>query len=507
MKIERTKNAKRNIIFGTLLKCYQIAVPFAMRTIMIYVMGVQYLGLNSLFTSVLQVLNLAELGVGSAMVYSMYKPIAEDDEVAICALMRLYKVYYRIIGLVIAIAGLALVPFIPRLITGQIPSEINIYLLYILYLASTVASYWLFAYKNCLLQAHQRNDVASKVSIIIYTLQYAFQAIVLFLTHNYYLYVIVALLSQVLTNISTAIVVQNMFPDYRAVGDIGDESKRAINSRIKDLFFIKIGSVVVDSADTIVISAFLGLELLAIYQNYYFIMNSVYSIVCIVFTSITAGIGNSLIIESKEKNYSDFKTLTFIMSWIICVCCCCFLGMYQTFMNIWVGRELMLDFMMVVLFCIYFYVRQTAMIWATVKDAVGLWHKDRLRALIGAFINLILNISLVDTIGLYGILISTIISVLFVSWPWLIHNVFKYIYQRSVSQYLISIFKYSLSTIGTCVLVALTCNLVPDTGIIFLIFRAAISLAVSNIVLLALYRNADEFRVSLVIAKRMVKGK
>ena len=128
-KIERTKNASRNIFFGVILKTYQILVPFLMRTAMIYLMGVQYLGLNSLFTSVLQVLNLAELGVGSAMVYSMYKPIAEDDDTTICALMKLYRTYYRVIGLVIAVVGCALTPFIPHLIKSDVPAGINIYIL------------------------------------------------------------------------------------------------------------------------------------------------------------------------------------------------------------------------------------------------------------------------------------------------------------------------------------------------------------------------------------------
>ena len=163
MRIERTKNATRNIVFGVILRIYQIVVPFIMRTAMIYYLGVQYLGLNSLFASVLSVLTLAELGVGSAMVFSMYKPIAEDDTKTICALMQLYKVYYRIIGLIIAIIGLVITPFIPHLIHSDLPEGLNIYVLYMLHLASTVLSYWLFAYKNCLLRAHQRNDITNNI--------------------------------------------------------------------------------------------------------------------------------------------------------------------------------------------------------------------------------------------------------------------------------------------------------------------------------------------------------
>lgn len=164
MRIERTKNSLRNFAFGVLLKIYQTFVPFAMRTLMIYFMGVQYLGLNGLFTSILQVLNLAELGVGSAMVYSMYKPIAEDNETKICALMGLYKKYYTMIGFVIALGGSILTPFIPYLIKSDMPADLNVYILYLLNLAATVLSYWMFAYKNALFQAHQRLDVTSKTT-------------------------------------------------------------------------------------------------------------------------------------------------------------------------------------------------------------------------------------------------------------------------------------------------------------------------------------------------------
>ena len=125
MKIDRTKNATRNITSGFVLKIYQLITPFIIRTLMIYFLGMEYVGLNTLFSSILQVLNLAELGVGSAMVYSMYKPIAEDDSDMICALMRLYKIYYRIIGLIVLIAGIIIMPFVPKLISGTVPDGIN----------------------------------------------------------------------------------------------------------------------------------------------------------------------------------------------------------------------------------------------------------------------------------------------------------------------------------------------------------------------------------------------
>ena len=194
-----------------------------MRTAMIYLMGVQYLGLNSLFVSILQVLNLAELGVGSAMVYSMYKPIAEDDDITICALMKLYRIYYRAIGLIIAIVGGALTPFIPKLISGDVPAGINIYILYLLNLFSTVLSYWLFAYKNSILQAHQRVDVISKVTLVTNTVQYALQVVVLWEFKNYYLFVLVTLVMQVVTNVATAAVADRIYPNFRPAGKLSNQ--------------------------------------------------------------------------------------------------------------------------------------------------------------------------------------------------------------------------------------------------------------------------------------------
>lgn len=493
MKIERTKNAGRNIVFGVMLKAYQIVIPFVMRTVMIYLMGVQYLGLNSLFTSILQVLNLAELGVGSAMVYSMYKPIAIDDETRICALMKLYRMYYRVIGLVIAIIGAFLTPFIPKLIKSDVPPDINIYILYILNLAVTVLSYWLFAYKNCLLDAHQRTDVTSKVTLVTNTVQYALQILVLVLFKNYYAYVIVALFTQAMTNIVIAMVVTKMFPDYRPNGKLESSEIKTINRRIRDLFTAKLGGTITNSADTIVISAFLGLTTLAVYQNYYFIMNAVCGFITVLFSSITAGIGNSLVTETIEKNYKDFKVFSFIICYILCICCCCFIGLYQPFIRLWVGNKYILDYRFVILFCVLFYCLELAMLWASIKDAAGLWHSDRFRPLVGASVNLILNIVLVQYCGLYGIILSTVLSYIFISMPWLIHNLFSLVYKKPLYSYILDISKYVLITLITSLIVNFVCLNINIGGILELILKLVVCLLVPFFVQNLVFRKKDEY--------------
>ena len=508
MRIERATNASRNIVFGVILKIYQLIIPFVMRTAMIYLLGVQYLGLNSLFTSILQVLNLAELGVGSAMVYSMYKPIAEDDKITICALMHLYKIYYRMIGLVVCAAGLLLLPFVPKLISGDVPSDINVYVLYLMNLAATVLSYWLFSYKNSILQAHQRVDVISKVMLLTETIKYVMQFAVLAIFHNYYYFVIVILLTQIMTNIVTAIEADKMYPQYQAKGSLPKEEIQQINRRIRDLFTSKIGAVIINSADTIVISSFLGLTVLAIYQNYFYIITAVIGLISTVFASVVAGIGNSIIVESKEKNFKDFKKFTFIIVWIAGVCVCCFICLFQPFMRVWVGEELLLDFSAVVCFCGYFFLYEINQLLNTYKDAAGIWHEDRFRPLVTALSNLGMNLIMVQFWGIYGIILSTVLSMLFVGMPWLLHNLFTvlfekkwlYCYLKKLGYYVAIVFVSACATYWLCSWIVL-----PD--IILILVRLIICCVVSNLIFLIAYHRMEEFKLSVQLVDKMTKGK
>lgn len=506
MQIERVKNAGRNVVFGGCLKVYQIVVPFLMRTAMIYFMGVEYLGINSLFASILQVLNLTELGVGSAMVYSMYKPIAEDDTQTICALMRLYRFYYRIIGMVVAVIGIVLTPFIPYLVKNDLPSGLNIYILYLLNLASTVLSYWLFAYKNALFQAHQRNDIISKIILMTNTLQYIIQLSVIIFIKDYYLYLLAALLTQALTNIVTAIAAEKKYPEYKPRGKLEKDIVKDINQRIRDLFTSKIGVVVVNYADTIVISAFLGLTMLAIYQNYFFILNAVIGFVTIIFQSCTAGIGNSVITETKEKNFNDLKKFTFLIFWIAGFCTCCLLGLYQPFMEIWVGEELMLGLPAVILFCLYYFIYEINQLLNTYKDSAGIWHKDRFRPLITAGANLLMNLIMVHIWGIYGVLLSTVLSTIFVGMPWVLHNLFTTVFEkRFFYDYIIELLKYAGIALASCILVFLSCHFISLGKWETLLVRAVICCILPNVFYFIVYRKKEEFRQCIYLIDKITK--
>ena len=507
MKLNKTKNTVRNVFFGSILKIYQIVLPFIFRSVIIYTLGVEYLGLNSLFSSILQMLNLAELGVGSAMVFSMYQPIVEDDTYRICALIKLYQLYYRAIGAVILLVGVVCTPFIPKLISGDVPNDVNIYVLYLLNLVATVLTYWLFSYKTSVFNAYQRIDITSKISLITDTIKYLFQFGALIFFNNYYLFVIGMLISQIIYNCVVAIAARKMYPQYIPKGILPKKERSAINKRIGDLFTTKIGGTIVSSADTIVISAFLGLEILAIYQNYFYILNAVSMFILIINNSVVAGIGNSMLIESLDKNYLDFEIFNFLQFWIMGVCVCCFSALFQPFMEIWMGKDLMFPFLMVVLFCFYFWGYGIEKMLSVFKDAGGIWHEDRFRPFIYGMANLILNIILVQYINIYGVVLSTIGTVFVISLPWIIHNIFTLIYKRSPKPYIKQIIIYTFVTMFAAVINYTICEIMPGGLIISFALKCVVSIIVPNLVFCFFYKNNSLFALSIELIKKIIRKK
>lgn len=508
MKLDRSKNTAKGFFFGSINRIYGMLLPFITRTVIIYTLGMEYVGLNSLFASVLQVLNLAELGVGAALNFSMYEPLANDDNKKVCALMNLYKNYYRIIGLIILIIGIGLVPFLPKLITGEIPDNVNLYILYFLNLGTTVITYWLFSYKNCLIAVHQRNDISSKIAISIDTAKTILQIVSLVAFKNYYYYLIVGLLFGIISNIVTAIIVDKKYPHLRARGKLSKEETSGINKRVKDLFISKIGTTIVSSSDALVISSFLGLTMLAKYQNYYSILGMVFGFAAIFATSAIAGVGNSLITESEEKNFADLNKISFIYTWFGVFAISCLACLYQPFMTIWVGKDNLLPYGMVVLLCIFFFIKQVTTVLNLYKDAAGIWHQDRFRPLITGILNIVMNLIMVQFWGIYGILLSTVLSSLIVEIPWLIINVFTNIFHFSPKRYLSKLAIYAILTaVLTACCFYITSFVNFEITFLTFIVRLVICTVFVNSFMFIIFRKTTEFRYLVTILNKFTKGK
>lgn len=505
MRIERTKNTLRNIIFGFGYRLLNIILPFISRTAILYILGEQYLGLSSLFTSILSFLSLADLGLGGAMVYSMYKPIARNDTKTISALLNLYLKFYRIIGTFILVLGLCLIPFLKILIHEELPGDINIYLLYILYLINTCLSYWMFAYKSALLQAYQRNDIESKIAMVITPLSYIIMLGALFLTHNYYAYIIWLPVFTIITNIVRMLYVNKHFPELKPQGQISQELRASIVKKVTALLGTKLNTVVLNAADNIVMAAYFGLTTIGIYGNYYYIMSSIIGFLGICYSAMTAGLGNSIALESVEKNYCDFMKFSFINSWLVGWCTICLVCLYQPFMYLWAGKNLMFPFYIVLEFGLYFYVYQIRKIPVTYKDAAGIWWEDRFRPYVCMMVNLILNIVLAQIIGVSGIILSTVIS-LFISIPWENYTVFKYIFHRSSREYYKKMAYYTLTVLFAGIITFIFCSFFGD-GFLSLAIKASICLIVPNILIVLCNFKGKEFQDSKVFLFSILRRK
>lgn len=463
---------------------------------MIYTLGKEYLGLNSIFSSILTVLNLGELGVGSAFVYFLYRPIANNDLDEIGRLLAFYKKVYRIIGISIFGIGLGLTPFLNLIVSKECPSDINIYVIYLITLLQTCASYWLFAYKRVLLIGNQRMDIESKVAIVANAFTYTLQILLLLFSKNYYYFIITNLIYVLLENCSIGYITKQIYPNVKCSGTITSETKRGLYTRVGALVGHKVGATVISSADSMVISAFLGLTEVAIYSNYFYIMRAIVSIMSMIISSLTAGIGNKLIKDCKEENYSFFYTINFIIMWFVSFCTICFFCLFQPFMTWWMGEDMLLPFSSVIFLVIYYFTWQIRVGVTMFKDASGLWKADALKPYISSIVNIALNITLVKIIGINGVFISTIVCMLFINWPWEVSVLFKFQFKESAKNYYRSQIKFVFACAFGCALSYAICSLIMVTGILEILIKIAICLLVGNVSILMFTHRSEEYSMA-----------
>lgn len=504
MRLNVLQNAKRNMFWGVLERLIITLLPFVVRTVFLNVLGAEILGLNGLFTSILNILNIAELGFSNAVIYNMYKPIAQNDVDKVCALMKFYKKIYRIIGTIVFAAGLTVVPFLPRLINGTIPTGYNLYVLYSVNLFNTGIGYFLFAYKTCLLSVHQRNDITSRVSLLMNVLTSALQIGILLTIKNYYVYVLIVPIITISTNVVNAVIATKMYPQYVCKGNLSKESTNAIKKNVLGLMIGKICMVSRNSFDNIFLSAFLGLSTVAMYNNYYYIMSSIIGILGLANSAINAGVGNKVALNTVEQNHKDFQLVTFVYMWISGWCTICLLCLYQPFMRLWVGQELMFPFIVVIQLCLYFYSLTMGDMRSIYSNSSGLFWQGRFYVIVEAVLNIILNYVFGKKWGVYGIIAATNVTILFINFIWGSLVLYKYYFvQMSVKKYFLSHACYAGVTITNAVLTYFITRIIPFEGLTGLILKGMVCVVIPNAFYFLVYRNYHLFPQMIQLIRRV----
>lgn len=495
MKIASAKNTMRGIFFGVINKMTIILMPFIIRTILTYKLGAEYAGLNSLFTSILRVLNMAELGFASAVAFSLYKPAADDDTVKICALLKFYKKLYYTVGAIVLVIGLSFMPFLDDLIKGDYPADVSLRILYFIYLLDTAASYFLFSYKNLILNVYQRIDVISIISTILHLVVYVSQIIILVVFKAYYLFIIFELVYTVANNLFVARYVKNRYPDYVCRGKLDQAEGRSILKNAYGMLLFKICSTTRNSLDTIFISAFIGLTAAAIYGNYYYVFAGVLSIQTIILESMKGGIGNKIVTETPEKNHEDMRVYMMMFAWLSGACTACMLCLYQPFMTVWMGAERLLDEPAMILLCVYFYVLSMGSIRFLYHQSAGLFWQRRYWTIVQAAINLVGNYVLVQLLGILGVVIATIISLVLIDFGYSTKIVYEFYFKnKKIWVYFRDHGIYFLITALGCTTAYLICSMLPFTGILAIVVRLPICLVVSNAIFFLGYSRLPVFQ-------------
>lgn len=504
-KRTRTEYSTLNIIAGIGGYAVNLIMGIICRMIFTRTLAADYLGINGLFTDILSMLSLAELGIGSAIGYALYKPLANNDENKIASLMRFYSRCYCTIGAVIALLGLALLPFL-HLIIREIPDiKENIYLIYVLYLFNSASSYF-FSYRGALLTAAQQNYLVIGTSYLVMITQSVIQIVILLVTRNYLLYLLVLIIGGLSFNIIISKIAKQKYP-YIANKDIqpldGAEKKELVTN-IRALTIWKLSGLLVNQTDNMIITYFKGLATVGLASNYTLLSGTLTSLINLVFNGITASVGNHNALETTEHKYSLFKSINLANFWFfgwaaigIFVCSSDMVAMLF-------GESYRLSIEIPLIIAINFYmVGMQNAIW-TYKNTMGLFRQGRYLLFLTAAINIVMSIWLGSRYGLFGILLATAISRLFTNtWydPYAIH---KYGFGRSVRPYFVRYAAFAGLLAATAAVCFGICALFRFHILVNVILKILVCSLIPNAVFWLCFSKTQEFSHLLKFARRIL---
>lgn len=491
----RILKSEYNLIASLINNVVVTVLGFVTRTVFVHSLGLDYLGLNGLFTNVLTILSLAELGVGSAITFSLYKPIADNDIRKIQALMELYKKAYRLIGCIILLVGIMLTPILKYIVNLDAGIDLNYYVIYYMFLGNTVVSYLFFAYRSVIIYAHQEAYILTKVETLVTLVRSLIQFGVLIVFKNYYIYLLLPIVLGILKNIYISKIAGKNYPyiDEKIEEHLQKNEKKEIFKNVYALSLFKISSVVYGATDNLIISFFLGTKIVGLLSNYTMIIQLVTTYVNMFFQSMYAGVGNLYATETKEYAYKIYKRLDLMNFWIYTYCAICLGCFLNPCISVWLGSKYCFDISTVILLAIVFYIPGLNNVINIYKDACGLFKEVQFRALATAIVNLLVSILLVVLIGINGVFIGTVVAYLSTIYAVDPRVVYKKVFTISVKYYYVNLIKKFILFIILFIVCFLVSMIFDVNSWFKLIIAFLINSIIINIILVLIYRKTEEF--------------
>ena len=500
----RTKNSIVNISVNMLYQMLNVIVNFIIRTVFIKMLSAEYLGVNGLFTNILSVLSLAELGIGNAIIYTMYKPLQENDKERLSALTTYYKKLYNRIGVFILIVGILLIPFLKTILNLQ--DDIgNVYLYYLLFLLNTVSSYFI-VYKTSIVTADQKEYVLKKINIIFVIIKFILQIVMLKVFKSYLGYLIIQIAISILLNWVMSKKAEKMYPFIKEKREIEDEEKKNIWENIKSLFMYQFGGVVLNNTDNIIISIMVGTIFVGIYSNYSMLITTVSTFTALVFTSMISSIGNYNIKSTEKSKKFLFDILEMLFFWMYGFASVSFVILTQDFITLWIGKEYLLDNITLYIIVFNFYLTGVLYPIFCFRNTTSLFKKTKHIMLVASIINIVLSIVLGFKWGLAGILVATGIARMCTNiWyePYILHRDY---FKEKVNIYYIKKVLEIIILVVIIWIIQMICNLVSfDNIYINFVFKMLLCVLVPNIIMFIKYFRTEEFKYILNIVKGKLK--
>ncbi|MCL1631166.1 sugar translocase [Sporolactobacillus sp. CPB3-1] len=499
----RTTNTVKNLFFGFGNRLVILILSFINRSFFINILGAEYLGLNGLFVNVLSMLSLADLGLGTAMVYSFYHPLAQKDKNKLAALTQYYKKLYNYIAFSVACIGISLVPFLNTIINTQ--KEIPyLWLYYLLFLINSVISY-LFVSKISILTADQKNYIVSRYSTIFQIIISICQLIVLIICHNYAIYITVMIVCTVINNLLLARKTIKLYPYIERKVKISKNERSEIFLNIRSVFLYKVSGILLNGTDNIIISSIIGTIYVGYYSNYNMILNAISQFVSTVFTSTNASIGNLIVNEGEEKRYQIFKTMTMIAFWIGGFCSVSLFILISDFIELWIGSKYVFNELTLIAIVLNFYLSCIMQpIWSY-REATGLFKQTRYIMFFTAILNLFLSLLLGYKFGIGGVIFASFLARILTYYWYEPIILFKSYFKKSAkymfTQYLIQF----VIMIGIALITYAATSVLQEVTYINFILKLIICATIPNIVyFLVNYRTTSfQFLVKKITKRRL----
>lgn len=490
----RTINSVKNIATGFIGQFIQIFLGFINRTVFIKFLEKEYLGISGLFGNILSILSLAELGVGTAIIYALYKPLSEKNEKELSILMNFYAKAYRIIGITIAIIGLLAMPFL-NIIIKDVPNiKENLYVLYCFYLFNTVISYF-YSHKNSIIIADQKNYISSIISYLISLVQTILQILVLVITKNFLMYLMVQTICTLAFNITISNMADKLYPflKNKITDKLDYKEKKSLIKNIKALMIIKLSGVLVNNTDNMIITYFSGLATVGLSSNYTMLINIINTAISQIFTGVTASVGNLNAKESKEKQRAFFNIMNFANFWLYGFSSICIVVLINDVIRIWIGDRFILPSNIAVILAVNFYMigMQNA-IW-TFKNTMGLFIHGKYILIITAIVNLILSIILGNEFELFGIFLATALARACTNTWYDAFVVYKYGLKIKPIEYFKRYSKFLIILIFTFLVCNYLCNFIYVDSFFMLCVKSVTCFIICNISFLLFFKNTNEF--------------